>query len=69
MIFLQAAPAEYLLSRSQYYSGIQAIATEDGVENAVSTDASQPQWRLVAQVLATWRVGLWGRGASAVRAG
>lgn len=55
MIFPQAAPAENLLSRSQYCSGIRAIATEDGVGNAVSTDASQPHC-LVAQVLATWAV-------------
>lgn len=55
MISPPAAPAENLLSRSQYCSGIRAIATEDGVGNAVSTDASQPHC-LVAQVLATWAV-------------
>jgi len=55
MIFPQAAPAENLLSRSQYCSGIRVIATEDGVGNAVSTDASLPHC-LVAQVLATWAV-------------
>jgi len=40
MIFPRAAPAEYLLSRSRHCSGIRAIATEDGVGNAVSTGAS-----------------------------
>lgn len=55
MISPPAAPAGNLLSRSQYCSGIRAIATEDGVGNAVSTDTSQPHC-LVAQVLATWAV-------------
>lgn len=55
MTFPPAAPAENLLSRSQYCSEIRAIATEDGVGNAVSTDASLPHC-LVAQVLATWAV-------------
>lgn len=68
MTFPQAAPAENLLCGSQYCSEIRVTATEDGVGNAVSTDASQPQC-LVAQVLATWAVVLWGRDASAVMAG
>ena len=68
MIFPPAARAENLLSRSQYCSEIQAIASEDGVGNAVGTDASQPHC-LDAQVLATWAVVLRGRDASAVMAG
>jgi len=50
MVFPRAAYAECLLAGSQYYSEIRVIATEDGVENAVSTDAAQPHWRLVLRV-------------------
>jgi hypothetical protein len=65
MVCPQAAPAECLLAGSQYYSEIRAIATAvGGVNGSVeSTDASQPHWRLVAQVLATLREVLLGRGA------
>lgn len=64
-IFHPAARAENLLAGSQYYSENRAILTVVGDEsgNAVSTDASWPHWRLVAQVLATLRVVLRGCGA------
>jgi hypothetical protein len=65
MVCPRAAHAECLLAGSQYCSEIQAIATAvDGENGSVeSTDASQPHWRLVAQVLATWHEVLLGRGA------
>ena len=68
-IFLPAARAENLLAGRQYYSENRATVTVVGDEsgNAVSTDASQPHWRLVAQVLATLRVVL--RGCDAELAG
>lgn len=67
MVFPRAASAECLLDGSQYYSGTPiratSIADGDGSWNAVSTDASRPHWRLVAQVLATLRVVRRVRGA------
>jgi hypothetical protein len=67
MVCPQAAPADCLLAGSQYYSEIRAIATAVGGLNGSveSTDASQPHWRLVAQVLATLREVLLSRGAEA----
>lgn len=65
MFYPPAARAENLLAGSQYCSENREIVTVAGDESGivVSTDASQPHWRLVAQVLATLRVVLRGYGA------
>lgn len=57
VVFLRTAAAGVLLSEIQYCSETRSIAIDGGggSGSAVSRDASQPRWRLDAQVLATLR--------------